>query len=855
MSMGKNVKRLYKETIPEHYDLNLSLDAKGMNFSGKVKIKFKKTGRPSKRVTFHQKGLKINSAKLKAIRKGEIEDIKLSRINTHKSLDEVRLHSNNLLYPGEYEAEIDFEAKITSPMHGLYPSYFEHDGQKKLILATQFESHHAREVFPCVDEPEAKATFQLSLTTDAGLTVLSNTPPIKEVKNGKRIKTAFEKTPVMSTYLLAFVVGELHCVEAKTKNGIIMRTWASLAQPKKFLEFANKEAVAALEFFTDYFKTPYPLAKCDQVALPDFDSGAMENWGLITYREIALLADPDNRSLASEQYVSMVIAHELSHQWFGNLVTMKWWDDLWLNESFASLMEHIALDALHPDWHQWEHYAISDILVTSNRDIYKDVQSVGVNVRHPDEITTLFDPAIVYAKGGRLLKMMREVIGEDAFRNGLKNYFKTNAYKNAERSDLWESLSASSEINISDLMTPWIEQSGMPVLSVNSSHGKIILQQERFLLDGEDKEKVWPIALLPDKKLPLEIFNDKSVEIESNQTVIFNTDGSGHYLVDYNDSATQKKLAKSIANQDMPTEGRIIRLNDMILLSRAGRNSLTEALDIIKECSHEPRDAVWSMISRVLGLAKMLVEGDDKTEDGIKKLRRDLSGYHYKRLGWQQDDDESPNDRLLRQSIIGMMLGGEDKQVIDESIKRYESTNDIGTLPAELRTVIMAAVVRFGEEKHIHELMKKYQETSNPELKSSICAAVTDVRNEKLGRQIIDQAIAEGGFVRPQDIFRWYAYLMRNQYSRKAAWDWLTNDWDRLEKLFDGSKMMDYMPVYAAGPLSTPEWEKKYKDFFNPLLSNIQLERNIKIGLAEIAARVAWRKHEEPKLKEYFSKF
>ncbi len=306
-------------------------------------------------------------------------------------------------------------------MHGLYPCFYEHEGKKKKLLATQFESHHAREVFPCVDEPEAKAIFDLTLTTPKRETVLSNTPIKKSsvfrgqesekeksfsklTTDNRLMKTTFETTPRMSTYLLAFAVGEIHCSESKTQDGITMRTWATVAQPKSFTKFANDEAVKVLEFFTDYFQTPFPLKKLDQIALPDFESAAMENWGLITYREIALLTDPDNRSQSSEQYVAEVVAHEVSHQWFGNLVTMKWWDDLWLNESFASLMMHLALDALHSDWAQWEEYTASDVIFASSRDIFKDVQPVRIDVKHPDEIMTLFDPAIVYAKGGRLLK-------------------------------------------------------------------------------------------------------------------------------------------------------------------------------------------------------------------------------------------------------------------------------------------------------------------------------------------------------------------------------------------------------------------------------------------------------------------
>lgn len=847
------MKRLYADIHPVHYGLEIDLDAKNKKFSGVVRVSFKKNGRPSQRVTFHQKELKITGAKLKSFHKGQEKDISLSRINTQKSLDELRLHTDETLFPGEYEAEISFEGKITDPMHGLYPCYFTHEGKKKVMFATQFESHHAREVFPCVDEPEAKATFKLTLSSPKGLEVISNTPVEKQDKSEDKVETVFEKTPIMSTYLLAFVAGELHSVEAKTKDGIAMRTWATIAQPKEFLTYANDEAVRIIEFFSEYFQTPYPLKKCDQVALPDFESGAMENWGLITYREIALLADPDNRSLSGEQYVSMVVAHELSHQWFGNLVTMKWWDDLWLNESFASLMEHIALNAIHPQWKWWEHYVISDVLVTANRDIYSGVQSVGVDVKHPDEIMTLFDPAIVYAKGGRLLKMMRESIGEDAFKKGLKDYFAKNAYKNAERGDLWSAMSASSGMDVSALMTPWIEQAGMPVMSVKKKGDSLSLHQERFLLDDEDSQKVWPIALLADKELPVKIFDKKSLDINYGEPVFFNVHGSGHYLVDYNDQDSRKLIAESIASRSIPAEGRIIRLNDIILLARKGNASLVEALDIVKECPDEPRDAVWNMMSRVIGLSKTLVEGDSKTEDNIRKFQRELAKPYEKKLGWEKKPDEDSNDTLLRQTILGMLLSGEDKQTIDKLLSMHEKASNIEALPAEIRTLVLTAVVRFGNPGETDKLLDIYKNTPNADIQHSICAAVTEARDKKVIKDVIKQTIAEGGSARPQDIFRWFAYLMRSQYSRELAWQWLNDDWERLAKLFGGSKTMDYMPVYSAAPMSTPDWEKKYREFFTPHLSIRALERNINIGFSEIAGRVAWRKREEPKLKKYFA--
>ncbi|HYF96787.1 MAG TPA: ERAP1-like C-terminal domain-containing protein, partial [Patescibacteria group bacterium] len=360
------------------------------------------------------------------------------------------------------------------------------------------------------------------------------------------------------------------------------------------------------------------------------------------------------------------------------------------------------------------------------------------------------------------------------------------------------------------------------------------------------------IPLLADSKLPMTILDKKSDNIKSKKLVLFNTHGSGHYLVDYKDADTKSELAEAIANQKIPAEGRIIRLNDMILLARKGNGSLVDALDIVKNCPDEPRDAVWGIMGRVIGLARMLSEGNLQIEQAIKDFRKKLAVKKYKQLGWDRRPEDTSNDVLLRQTILGIMLASETEDVVKEALDRYHKTKDIEGLPAELRTIILTAVVRLGKPEEIDKLMDIYQSSSNPDIQHSICSAVTDVRDAALAQHIINRSIAQDGFVRPQDIMRWYAYMMRNPHSRDAAWKWLVNDWDRLEKVFGSSKTMDYMPVYAAGPLSTTEWEKKYKDFFTPLLSHIALNRNIKVGFSEIEARVAWRKREEPKLKKYF---
>ena len=512
--MTKAVTRLYQQFQPENYQLDLMPDRDSMNFHGRVTVTGKKVGRPSERITFHQKGLKITAAIItKHDKKGD-QSFPVARINNQDSFDEVRLHAEAQLYPGNYSVTLEFEGKITTPMHGIYPCEFKHDGVKKQLIATQFESHHAREAFPCIDEPEAKATFDLTLTAPAGETVIANTPVRTQQTAGDTQIVSFETTPRMSTYLLAFVYGELGYLEATTKDGVLVRTYAT-PDNVKLTQHSLDVAVKSLEFFGDYFKTPYPLPKLDMIALPDFSSGAMENWGLVTYREVAMLLDEASGSIESKQYIATVVAHELSHQWFGNLVTMKWWDDLWLNESFANMMEYRAVDAIYPEWHIWEQFVSSEGASAKRRDSLADVQAIHCKVSHPDQISSLFDPSIVYAKGGTVLYMLMHHIGEAAFRAGLEQYFTKHRYGNTQAADLWAALSVTSQQDVGAFMANWINNPGYPLLTIDWEPGtaQATLAQQRFYSDpsvvNSDQEP-WQVPLASTSELDVTVLTSSS---------------------------------------------------------------------------------------------------------------------------------------------------------------------------------------------------------------------------------------------------------------------------------------------------------------------------------------------------------
>jgi len=852
----KKAPRLVQSFRPSNYKLFIDLNRDMLNFNGNVKIAGQKVGRPANRLVLHQKGLKIVSAKIAKIdKKNNKVDINIIRINTHQKLNELRLHTSDTIYNGEYEIWIEFSGKITDPMVGLYPSRFNHAGKEKTILVTQFESHHAREVLPCIDEPEAKATFDVTISGDKNDVILSNMPELNTRNEKNKKIVTFMQTPKMSTYLLAFVAGELQFAQAKSKNGVLFRSWGSVAQPKNHLTYSAKEGAKLLDFYCDYFNTPFPLPKCDQVALPDFDAGAMENWGLITYREVALLVDPKNRSLSSEQYVSMVIAHELSHQWFGNLVTMKWWDYLWLNESFASIMEHIALDFLHPDWNQWEQYTISDVILASNRDVFADVQPVRAKVNHPDEVNGLFDPAIVYTKGARLLYMLREYIGDNSFRKGLKNYFKNHAYQNTTRDDLWTSLHQASNIQVKALMDPWLDQSGLPIVIVNKSgENTYELTQNRLLLDKTSSDQIWPLPLLANQKTEPIILKTvhHTVSTRTKLPLILNINSAGHYVVNYLDEGTKNYLKDSIKNRSLGAAARVNALNDLILISRSGQASIIQALEVLRASYKEDREAVWSMFARILGHISIFVEDHPSLEDRLYKLRRLLANDWYSKLGWIDQNADNTNLRLLRHTIVGTMIAGRDSDAIDYALNSYKKAKNCQDLQAEYRGVIMTAHVRH-ENPDLDDLLHQYKTATSPDVQIALCAGICEVSDSKSAKYVLRKTINKGGMVRTQDIFRWFVYLMRNQKTRELTWQWLKDNWERLENDM-GPKMLDDLPGYAAGSLATKTWQNKYNKFFETKIKNPLLSRNIKIAMAEIESRKKWRDRELPLLQDYLNK-
>ena len=816
------VPRLLDTFTPNHYNLTLDLTrAEEKEFSGTVIISGEST---SESISLHSKGLTIQSATID----NQPADVSFGEF------DELRLSQPNLKN-GNHTIHIIFSGNITDAMHGLYPCYFTHDGVKKQLFATQFESHHAREVFPCVDEPAAKAEYDLTLVTRTGITVLGNMPVKSEEENGDSLTTTFEKTPRMSSYLLAFVIGELHKKTARTKSGVEVNVWATPAQNENTLDFALDIATRSIDFYDEYFGVKYPLPKSDHVALPDFSSGAMENWGLITYRESCLLADPELTPESSRRFIATVIAHELSHQWFGNLVTMNWWNDLWLNESFANMMEYVAIDGLHPEWHMWEDFATNEVTAALRRDSLDGVQSVQADVNHPDEISTLFDPAIVYAKGGRLLVMVRKLIGEEAFRAGLKSYFEKFAYKNTVGNDLWQELESASGQPIVNLMNAWISQPGLPVVSVSNSHDTAILSQERFFIgEHQPSNALWPIPLFADQPLDVKILNQKETTVSIEKPLQLNCGLSAHFVTKY-DESSREYLLKNIT--ELPTLDKICILQDATILARAGFENSASLLPLALSLKTETNEKVFGMAAGALTELRKFVDDNDAARDSLKKISGEFARATFEELGWDEKDGESDDDRERRTTALSLMMYSEDEEVLNEAKTRFDN-NKLEDLPTEIRALIISANVRhFETPEMIENLFATYKNTPSNDLQNDIAIGLTSTKNPETAEKILAN-IKDSNVIRPQDASRWFVYLIRTRESRQIAWNWLKENWAWVEDTFGDDKSYDDFIRYAATALLTPNELDDFQQFFEPMENIPALARTIKLGITEISARV-----------------
>lgn len=820
--------RFYNYFKPDHYHVYLDINRKDKYISGETLI----TGEAlTTEIALHQKDLVIESL--------QVED----KILTFKVDNHANAIHFSLPKVGQVTLKIKYTAPLTDTMMGIYPSYYEIDGEKKQIIGTQFETNFARQAFPCIDEPEAKATFDLAIKFDEqpDETVLANTPELR-VENSVHY---FDTTVKMSTYLVAFAFGELQNKQTETRSGVKVGVYATKSHDPKTLDFALDIAKRSIEFFEDFYQTPYPLAQSNQLALPDFSAGAMENWGLVTYREAYLVVDPDNTALETKQVVATVIAHELAHQWFGDLVTMKWWDDLWLNESFANMMEYVAIDALEPDWHIWELFQTSDVPAALHRDATDGVQAVHVQVNHPAEIDSLFDAAIVYAKGARMLVMVRALIGDNALRQGLKTYFAAHKYGNATGADLWQALGDASGQDVAAVMNSWLEQPGYPVVSAEVLDGQLTLTQKQFFIGkGQDDNRLWQIPVNSNYEAVPKIMTEQKVVLgdyvtlrrEAVEAFYLNMSNDSHFIVKYDNTLLQDILV-NIAQQDATTQRQIIQ--DLHILAQGQQIAFSEIVPLLIRFANSDSKIVIDALYAVTQDLRQFVTLNSDEENNLKRLYDQLSRQQFERLGWHAKNNESLDDELTRPYIVSAALYSENSiatQQAHDLFKTYES--DLQQLPAEIRVfIIRNEVQNYGNQPLFDDLLLNYRQTSDASYKQDLRAAMTSVTDPTLVSQLV-ATFKNADVIKPQDLRGWFGSTLRNAHGEQAAWDWLRQEWDWLETTVGGDMEFTTYITVAASVLKTRQRLEEFKDFFNPKSEQPGLTREIKMDIRVISSRV-----------------
>lgn len=808
---------------PKHYTLNIRPDYRRWRFQGSASITAT-VQEYTTILTLHAVDLDIHEA---YINKQPAE------IEYDKENQQVHLRTQQTVTAGDVDISVAYEGPIQDNMHGLYVSRFIHQGEGKYLLATQFESNHAREVFPCIDEPKAKAVFELSIDIPPQLTAVSNTPIARQTEEGSGlIHIVFEPSPVMSTYLLALVVGELEYTEDTTSHGTTVRVYATPGNVQH-ADFALQSAVSSLDFYNDYFNIPYPLAKCDLIALPDFASGAMENWGCITFREAMLLVDPENTSLLTKQITADVIAHELVHQWFGNLVTMQWWNDLWLNEGFATWVANLAVDHIYPEWNIWEQFAGENQIPALRLDSLRSSHPIEVPIHDPEEIDEIFD-AISYCKGASALHMLHGYLGPEDFRRGLSHYLQQHAYQNTQTNDLWNALAEISGKPVEAFMSSWTQQTGYPLLQYQQTDQGVELTQHRFQLlpDNEHTDdQTWYV--------PVSAVNHKPTFLLDAQTdqwndapqlpAKLNAGQEGFYRVQYR----QEDLKHLFGNfLHFPPVDRLGLIDDAFELAKAGYTDTASVLSLIDTVKHEKSDVVWdivflhlSQIQRVFG------------EDTLPQIYgEDLTSTQLQRLGWDAHPQESSSDSLLRPVILTLAARCRVESVTKEAFRRFQSGD---TIDPDIRRAVYTMVARNGGEDEYKTLRAMHNETDFAEEKLRLAHALCSFTQESLIEKSL--AMITSDHVRKQEVRHWMAYIFSNPYAKEKAWKWLQDNWQWLDDNFRGSHTFPDFPKIAARSFHEEAKAEEFENFFR---GNVP-DRSLDQAIENIRIQAAWYERDQ----------
>jgi len=813
--------RLTKTVSPRSYDLRLRLDPENAAFTGRVKISLESKV-PAKQLVLHALDLSLTSVIVAGRR------LDPSRIVVDAKAETVTLLLDAPL-KGRAEVEIEYSGKMNELMRGLYKSRGKNGGKDESWSFTHLEPTHARRVLPCFDEPAFKASFKLTLDVPAGLTPLSNMPPVSDaILDGRRV-VSFQETPKMSSYLLAVFAARL---EARTRKvgKTVLTVWAAPDQIAQ-ADFALDAGENALKYLNSYFGLPYMLPKLDMVAAPDFASGAMENWGAILYRDTSLLIDPKLSSDAAKRRVAEVVSHEIVHQWFGNLVTMGWWNDLWLNEAFATWLAYKVVDSWKPAWKVWDEFDQGKRSPLSI-DALPGTRPVRSDAATPAEIQAQFDP-MSYQKGGALLRMIEAYVGEPAFRKGVQGYMRRFAYKNAEAKDLAKELERASGKPVRKMMDKWLSQGGVPVISVSAKRKTLTLTQSRFSAFGLKADTMWSIPVVVRYRLKGERKTRTASVLMETATKSVTLPGAGELLWVYPNAnetgyyrfALDSRLltaALSQRNQLTPVE-RAGLLNNLWAQVRAGNLPVSSFLDHLAAFRGDESRLIIEDAFGYLKTIRQELSESDAERDALAVFATDFFGPLEKRLGWDKKKGESQETTLTRPTVLNALAllapKALDQDQVSARLEKYLA--DPSSVDSSLSAVILTAAARRNDPALFAEFRSRLAAPKTPEQKSLMLRALAEFSEPALLDRYLAMTVSDE--IRAQDAWMPYAWLLSNPATRERAWAFVKANWKALSAKVGprgGTRV-----IGAAGGLVSSQWKGEVESFFRAPDNEIEMAR------------------------------
>ncbi|XP_048382847.2 leucyl-cystinyl aminopeptidase isoform X2 [Stegostoma tigrinum] len=866
--------RLPNAVVPMHYDLTLHPNLTTMKFTGSVQITLL-AKEDTNNITLHSYGLKISKATIAPRASNQAKDVQVLEYLPHQ---QIAIKVNPALLNGKkYTLNLEFAANLSDGFSGFYKSSYQNKNKTRILAATQFEPTSARKAFPCFDEPAFKATFTIKIIRDAEHISLSNMQKdaTTSLDNGL-FQDTFAESLNMSTYLVAFIVAELKNVCQETESGILVSIYAV---PDKMdqMHYALEASMKLLKFYEDFFNISYPLKKLDLVALPDFEAGAMENWGLITFREIALLYKEETASVLDKQIVTLVIAHELAHQWFGNLVTMEWWNDLWLNEGFATFMEYFSLEKIFPELEVADRF-LRTRFEAMEKDSMNSSHPVSTPVETAEQIDEMFD-SVSYEKGASILLMLKDYLSETVFQQGIVRYLNEHKYQNTKNEDLWNSIMKVKNVdfNVKEMLKTWTLQTGFPVVTIklDKTGNKIHLSQERFLRmsisqdpsSSPNSSHLWHIPLTymtsscsnygQPKCIKTWLLKNKTDIIdlkEPNVTwVKFNINMNGYYIVHYEREILMELLGLLQSNHlALSDQDRAGFINNAFVLASAGKISVQQALSITKymknESSNAPTAEALLQLRKIYWLVQKrgMLQLADRMEKYIFTIFGDLINHQV----WSNSG--SLSERQLRATLLSVACDynyGTCVQNASELFNNWENSKNLSVLPSDLTMTIYTVGAR--DDKGWTFLHQMYNTLQTEAEKSKMLHAMAKSSNPRELIRLMQESL-QHETIRAQEIPSILSTASKTLVGCLFAWDFVKENWDNIVKKFQpGSFTVETIIIQTTSQFSTKTRLFEVQTFFDSLKDKSSQLRAVQEALEVIRLNIQWMEKNLKSLEEW----